>query len=212
MVLGFPGDVDVSVTYILSGDYELRTEIRAIPLNKSTPISLAQHTYWNLSGHDNGDILGHNICIKANYITPLDKDSIPTGEMLLVDNTPFDFRKPHEIRDQMKHVSGGFDHNFVLKGDMKNEDGLYLAATVKDPKSGRAMDLLTNVPGMQFYTGNFISDTKGKNGSTYKKHSGLCLETQGFPNAVNEPKFPPVVYNPGQVYVHTMLHRFYTDK
>ena len=199
------------MTYTLSGDYELLTEMKAVPVKKSTPISLAQHTYWNLSGHGNGDILGHNVCIKADYITPVDNDLIPTGEMLSVHGTPFDFRKPHEIRDQMKDVSGGYDHNFVLNGNPEAEGGLYLAATVKDPNSGRAMDLLTNARGMQFYTGNFISDTKGKNGVRYKKHSGLCLETQGLPNAVNQPKFPSVVYNPGQVYIHTMLHRFYIE-
>lgn len=208
---GFPGDVDVSVTYKLSREFELRTDMEAVPINKSTPISLAQHSYWNLAGHQSGDVLGHNVCIWASHITPVNEGLIPTGEFLPVDGTPFDFKDPRTISDCIDNVPGGYDHNFVLNSNVEAEDDLHLAARVKDPASGRVMDLLTNAPGMQFYTGNFLYDMEGKYGSKYRKHSGLCLETQGLPNAVNQPKFPSVVFSPGQVYKHAMVHRFYTE-
>lgn len=208
---GFPGDVDVSVTYRLSGDFELSTEIEAIPNNKTTPINLAQHSYWNLAGHGSGDILGHHLRIWASHITPVDERLIPTGAYLSVDGTPFDFKDGRSIGDRIGDVPGGYDHNYVLGNDANNEGDLCLAARLKDPETGRVMDLLTDAPGMQFYTGNFVPEMEGKDGCKYRKHSGLCLETQGLPNAVNQPKFPSIVYKPGQVYKHKMVHRFYTE-
>lgn len=208
---GFPGDVDVSVTYRLSGDFELRTEMEAIPNNKSTPINLAQHSYWNLAGHQSGDILGHYVRLWASHITPVNEQLIPTGEFLSVDGTPFDFKDARRIGDHIIDVPGGYDHNYVLGNDANDEGDLHLAARIKDLETGRVMDVLTNAPGMQFYTGNFVPDIEGKDGSKYRKHSGLCLETQGLPNAVNQPKFPSIIYNPGQLYRHIMVHRFYTE-
>ncbi|MCO5614507.1 hypothetical protein L7F22_068790 [Adiantum nelumboides] len=207
---GFPGEVDVSVTYRLSGDFELCTEMEAVPLNKSTPINLAQHSYWNLAGHDSGDILGHHICIRASYITPINEHFIPTGEYLSVDGTPFDFRYSRRIKDSISNVSGGYDHNYIFDKENKVQGDVHFAARVEDTRSGRVMELFTNAPGMQFYTGNFVPDMQGKNGSKYCKHSGLCLETQGLPNAINQPNFPTIVHKPGQVYKHIMIHRFST--
>ncbi|KAH7434053.1 hypothetical protein KP509_07G098600 [Ceratopteris richardii] len=209
---GFPGDVDVSITYTLSGDFELRTEMEALPINKATPISLAQHTYWNFAGHDSGDILGHYVCIQASHITPVNEHLIPKGDYLPVHDTPFDFRNLRQIRESFGNVPGGYDHNYVLENVDNDRNNVHFAARVKDMESGRVMDLFTNAPGIQFYTGNFISEMEGKNGSKYYKHSGLCLETEethGFPNAVNQSNFVPVVYRPGQVYKHCMIHVFY---
>lgn len=208
---GFPGDVDVCVMYKLTGDYELRTEMEAITMNKPTPINLAQHSYWNLAGHDSGNVLGHHVRIWASRITPVNEHLVPTGEFLSVEGTPFDFRDSRSIKDGFSNVPGGYDHNYVLDKGSNVEGDVHFAARIKHPESGRVMDLLTNAPGMQFYTGNFVPDLEGKNGSKYSKHSGLCLETQGLPNAVNQPNFPPIVYKPGQVYKHIMLHRFSTE-
>ncbi|MCO5586308.1 hypothetical protein L7F22_040247 [Adiantum nelumboides] len=207
---GFPGEVDLSVIYRLSGDFELCTEMEAVSLNKPTPINLAQHSYWNLAGHDSGDILGHHICIRASCITPVNEHFIPTGEYLFVDGTPFDFRYSRRIKDSISNVSGGYDHNYVFDKEEKVQGDVHFAARVEDTRSGRVMELFTNAPGMQFYTGNFVPDMQGKNGSKYSKHSGLCLETQGLPNALNQPNFPTIVHKPGQVYKHIMIHRFST--
>ena len=185
--------------------------MEAIPKNKTTPISLAQHTYWNLSGHQSGDILGHIVLIWADHITPVSEELIATGEYMPVHGTPFDFTKATTISKAIHEVPGGYDHNFVLNVNAETEEDLHLAARVKDPYCGRVMDLLTSAPGLQFYTGNFLSYIEGKDGSIYQKHSGLCLETQGFPNAVNQPNFPSIIVSPGQVYKHVMLHRFYAE-
>ncbi|XP_037484291.1 galactose mutarotase-like [Triticum dicoccoides] len=204
---GYPGDVTVRAMYSLPEATTLRLDMEAIPANKATPISLAQHTYWNLAGHNSGSILDHSIQIWAKHITPVNENTIPTGEIMPVQDTPFDFTTEHKIGDRISDVPGGYDHNYVL--DSANEkNGLKHAAKLKDPSSSRTLDLWTDAPGMQLYTANYVNGITGKGGAVYGKHAGVCLETQGFPNAINQPNFPSVVVQPGAKYKHTMLFEF----
>ena len=183
--------------------------MEATPHDKATPISLAQHTYWNLAGHNSGDILNHSVQIWGKHITPVDENTIPTGEIMPVEGTPFDFTTEHKIGERITDVPGGYDHNYVLDcGDEQN--GVKHAAKLRDPSSLRTLDLWTNALGMQFYTANYVSGITGKGGAVYEKHAGVCLETQGFPNAINQPNFPSVVVQPGEKYKHTMLFEFST--
>uniref|UniRef100_J3LQC7 Aldose 1-epimerase n=1 Tax=Oryza brachyantha TaxID=4533 RepID=J3LQC7_ORYBR len=206
---GFPGDVSVTARYSILASTTLKLEMEAIPLNKATPISLAQHTYWNLAGHSSGDVLAHTVQIWGSQITPVDETSIPTGEMMPVSGTPFDFLREATIGSRIDQVPGGYDHNFVLdSGEVKS--GLRHAAKVTDPSSSRVLDIWADAPGVQFYTGNFLNGIVGKGGAVYGKHAGLCLETQGFPNAVNQPNFPSMTVHPGEKYSHTMLFEFST--
>eukprot|EP01018_Ginkgo_biloba_P037776 Gb_09745 [translate_table: standard] len=209
---GFPGDLDVSATYTLQEDMELRLDMKAIPRNKLTPVSLVQHTYWNLAGHNSGkDILGHLVRIWGSHYTPSDKALIPTGQILPVKGTPVDFTKEATVGSRINELPGGYDHNYVLDIP-KIKHGLRRAARVKDPSSCRVVEVWTNKPGMQFYTSNTLKTTVGKGGAVYKKYSALCLETQAFPNAVNQPNFPSVIVYPGKVYSHTMVYKFSVDK
>ncbi|KAK3238165.1 hypothetical protein CYMTET_51806 [Cymbomonas tetramitiformis] len=228
---GFPGTVQATVTYAIetgsSGEASLVTKMTATT-DRATPISMAQHTYWNLAGHASGPVLDHVLRIASTRYTPVDSALIPTGKLVEVKGTPFDFQHPKRIGEHLAQVEGGYDHNYVLANPAGSlppgvgEELLppRLAASVHDPRSGRAMDLLTDAPGVQFYSGNFLSQIKGKAANTgggvmmtstvYDKHHGFCLETQGFPNAINEPSFPNAVLTPGDIYDHTMIHRFYT--
>lgn len=186
----------------------MRLDMEAVPKNKATPINLAQHTYWNLAGHNSGDVLDHSLQIWGSQITPVDQNSIPTGEFLPVKGTAFDFTSEKKIGNSITDVTGlGYDHNYVLDcGEEKI--GLKHAAKVKDPSGSRVLDLWTDAPGMQFYTANYVNGVAGKEGAVYEKHSGLCLETQGFPNAINQSNFPSIVVQPGEKYKQTMLFEF----
>ncbi|KAK4436892.1 Aldose 1-epimerase [Sesamum alatum] len=204
---GYPGDVSFTATYTLTSKTTMRLDMEGVPENKPTPISLAQHTYWNLAGHDSGSILDHTIQIWANHITPVDQNTVPTGEIMPVKGTPFDFTTESKIGSRIQEVGLGYDHNYVLDcGDEKS--GLKHAAKLKDPTSSRTLNLWTNAPGMQFYTANYVNGIVGKGGAQYGKQSAACLETQGFPNAINQPNFPSVVVQPGETYKHTMLFEF----
>ncbi|KAL7114603.1 hypothetical protein ACP275_04G131100 [Erythranthe tilingii] len=206
---GYPGDVSFTATYTLTSKTTMRLDMEGIPKDKATPISLAQHTYWNLSGHNSGNsILDHTIQIWANHITPVDQNIVPTGEILAVKNTPFDFTAENtKIGSRIQEVGIGYDHNYVLDcGEEKL--GLKRAAKLVDPTSSRTLNLWTDAPGMQFYTANYVNGIVGKGGAVYEKHSAACLETQGFPNAINQPNFPSVVVQPGEKYKHTMLFEF----
>lgn len=207
---GYPGDVVVTAKYSLPSSTALRLDMVAVP-TKPTPISLAQHTYWNLAGHDAGDVLDHSVRIWASHMTPLGDHSIPTGEIAPVRGTPFDFTDEQKIGTRIGLVPGGYDHNFVLGAGEEEREGLRRAARVREPRSKRVLELWTDAPGMQFYTGNFLGGVVGKGGAVYGKHAGLCLETQGFPNAVNQPNFPTVVVHPGEEYRHSMLFEFSTQ-
>ncbi|KAJ9561995.1 hypothetical protein OSB04_007155 [Centaurea solstitialis] len=205
---GFPGDLDVTVTYSLVGKYKLSVKMEAKPKHKATPVNLAQHTYWNLGGHDSGNILSEKIKIFASHITPTDKDLIPTGKIVPVKGTPYDFCQPRTIKSKIDELPNAYDINYVLDGGEKGSK-MKVAAIVWDEKSGRSMKLTTNKPGVQFYTAsNLLTGVKGKGGFVYREHAGLCLETQGFPDSVNHPNFPSQIVNPGQIYNHRMLYTF----
>ncbi|CBI22174.3 uncharacterized protein LOC100256158 [Vitis vinifera] len=203
---GFPGDLIATVTYMLVGDYQLIVTMKAKALNKATPVNLAQHAYWNLGGHTSGDILSNEIQIFGSHITPVDKELIPTGKIVPVKGTPYDFLKPCTIGSKINKLPSGFNINYVLDDTAPNKVGL--AAMVHHKKSGRMLELYTNAPGLQFYTSNFLKDEKGKGGFVYQAHAALCLETEGFPDSVNHPNFPSQIVTPGKSYHHSMLFKF----
>lgn len=203
---GFPGDVTVSVTYMFIESNKLSVHMKAKSLNKPTPVNLALHTYWNLGGHDSGDIFSHKIQIFGSHITPVDDDLIPTGKITPVEGTPYDFLDAREIGSKFKELPGGYDINYVL--DNPNPNHLKRVAVVQENVSGRKMELWTNQPGVQFYTSNMLGHVKGKGGFVYSNYAGLCLETQGFPDSVNHPNFPSQIVYPGETYEHVMVYRF----
>jgi len=201
---GYPGNLNVTVVYTLNNANEFKAEFSATT-DKPTVVNLAHHTYWNLGGPAAGDILGHLMMINADKYTPVDAGLIPTGELKDVAGTPMDFTTPKTIGERIAQVEGGYDHNYVLRAG----DPIHLAAKVVDPKSGRVMEIFTDQPGVQFYSGNFLDGTvTGKGGVVYKQHYGFCLETQHFPDSPNKPEFPTVVLKPGETYVHIMIHKF----
>lgn len=197
------------VTYTLVSKYKLSVKMVARPSNKATPVNLAQHSYWNLGGHNSGNILSQKIQIFGSHITPTDDQLIPTGKIAPVKGTPYDLLKPTVIKSKFKDLPSGYDINYVLDGEKGKK--MKVAAIVWDLKSKRSMKVATDAPGVQFYTGNYIKDVKGKRGYVYQAHAGLCLETQGFPDAVNHPNFPSQIVNPGQTYKHHMLYAFSVD-
>ena len=204
----YPGELRVSVTYTLTNSDELRVEMEATT-DAPTLCDLAQHTYWNLAGHDSGTVNDHLLTIEADAYTPVDATLIPTGELRPVRGTPFDFREPKPIGRDLMRVPGGYDHNLVVRG---TPGAMRPVATLRDPSSGRVMELFADQPGVQFYGGNFLDGTlRGKGGVMYERYGGLCLETQFFPNAINEPSWRAPVLRPGGLYRHTMVHRFTTD-
>ncbi|KAK3142416.1 hypothetical protein QOZ80_4BG0346210 [Eleusine coracana subsp. coracana] len=206
---GFPGDLDVYVTYELSSPYDLRIRMNATALNRATPVNLASHAYWNLAGAGSGDVLRHVIQLFASRYTPVNQSTmIPTGEIAPVSGTPYDLRSPTPLGSRIKLVSGagmaGFDINYAVDGAGK---GFRRVALVRDPASGRKMEVWADQPGVQLYTSNWLNNEKGKGGKVYVQYGALCLETQGYPDAVNHPNFPSVILRPGQVYKHNMLVR-----
>ncbi|KAA0053749.1 aldose 1-epimerase [Cucumis melo var. makuwa] len=206
---GFPGDLLVTATYTLIANNQLKLTMHAKALNKPTPVNLAQHTYWNLGGHNSGDILSNHLQIFGSRITVVDHNLIPTGKLEPVKGTPFDFLKPRMVGSRINKLPKGYDINYALD-DGTREHKLKKAAVVHDKKSGRMLELSTNVPGVQLYTGNYIKDVKGKGGFVYQAHAALCLETQGFPDAVNHHNFPSTIVTPKKPYKHIMLFKFST--
>lgn len=212
---GYPGNCDVAVTYTIDEDSSLRVEYEATT-DAPTPINLSQHTYFNLAGHDSGDVLDHELTLAASAFTPVDGTLIPTGEIRSVDATAFDFRRPVRIGaridsgEQQLRMAGGYDHNFVLD---RSGAGLELAAHVRDPASGRILKVTTTEPGVQFYTGNFLDGSQvGKGGHPYRIHHGLCLETQHFPDSPNQPSFPDTILRPGDTFNSKTVFCFFREE
>jgi aldose 1-epimerase len=204
---GYPGNLSCTVIYILTNNNELKISYEA-ETDKPTVINLTNHSYFNLTGQGNGDILGHELMIDADNYTPVDEGLIPTGEIKSVKDTPMDFTAPTPIGSRIDQVPGGYDHNYVLNS---GGDTMALAVRVYEPTSGRVMEIYTTEPGIQFYSGNFLDGSiTGKQGKVYYKHYGFCLETQHFPDSPNKPHFPSVVLRPGEKYTHETIHKFYT--
>jgi aldose 1-epimerase len=207
---GYPGTVTAHNTYTLTNDNELKVEMDATT-DKTTVVSMAHHTYWNLGGHDSGPITGEELTLFADQFTPGPSvaDPVPNGTVKAVKGTPFDFTAPKLIGKDLKEAGGkpiGFDTNWIVKGDAH---AFRPVAKLKDPKSGRVLELSADQPGVQFYSGNFLDGTnKGKGGVVYQQYTGLCLETQKFPNSINVPAWKDeVILKPGATYKHVMVHK-----
>jgi aldose 1-epimerase len=213
---GYPGTLHAKVTYTLTDDDELAIDYEATT-DKATPVNLTNHSYWNLAGEGARDILGHVLTIESSAIVPVDSTLIPTGSLMPVAGTPFDFRSPTAIgaRIEDKHqqiqFGKGYDHTFVLDGARQN--GVAHAAHVAEPTTGRTLDVYTTEPGVQFYSGNFLDGTiTGKRGRVYGHRSGLALETHHYPDSPNRPNFPSTILRPGQTYRTHTVYKFGTEK
>jgi aldose 1-epimerase len=211
---GFPGTMTVTVLFTLpSAKNELRIDYSA-STDKPTVVNLTNHSYFNLAGQGNGDILSQTLQLNASKFTPVDAGLIPTGELRAVKNTPFDFTRPVTIgqrineEDEQLKLGRGYDHNWVL--DRKSRfSGIELAAVARDPKSGRMLEVLTTEPGIQFYTGNFLDGTAhGKEGKVYEQRYAFCLETQHFPDSPNHAGFPSTTLFPSKPFHSTTIYRF----
>lgn len=210
---GYPGNLQVTVTYVLSADGELGVDYSA-QSDRDTVVNFTQHSYFNLDGIGSRDILDHTVVLRAHHFTPTDADLIPTGEIRGVAGTVFDFTRPTALRsrigerDEQLTVADGYDHNFALEGGVA---ALRTVAKASSSATGRVVEIATTEPGLQLYTGNALrSDGRGKSGVPYAKRSGLCMETQHFPDSPNKPHFPSSILRKGERFRSTTTYRFST--
>ncbi len=220
---GYPGRLAAKTTYTLTPDGELWVEMTATT-DAPTVVNLVHHSYWNLAGQASGSIRDHELAVSADRYLPVDAGGIPTGQPAAVENTPFDFRPERrpagttgKAIDALRPANepakpSGVDHNYLVRG-WKPDGALRRAAVLTEPRSGRALEILTDQPGIQVYMGNFLDGTlKGKEGAVYGPNAGICLETQKYPDSVHHADWPSVRLDPGQTYRHTMVHRFSTGR
>lgn len=212
---GFPGTLHICVNYSVTSENEFKVSYKATT-DKPTEVNLSNHAFFNLKGEAEGPITDHILMIRANHTTPVDSVLIPTGEIVPVDGSPFDFRRPTAIGDRIGQENsqlkngGGYDHNWVLN---KTTNGVELIASLFEPYSGRLMEVYTEQPGLQFYSGNFFDGkAKGKYGKPIKFREALALETQKFPDSPNHPDFPSTRLNPGEIYTQTCIYKFSVKK
>ncbi len=204
---GYPGNLSVEVIYSITNDNALKIDYK-VTTDKTTPVNLTNHAYFNLGAGETADILGHELMLHSDHYTPVNEALIPTGEIQEVKDGPMDFTSAKPIGRDLAQVAGGYDHNFILN---KTGNELTLAATLYEPNSGRFMEMFTTEPAVQFYSGNFLNGTlTNKDGATIVKHYGLCLEAQHYPDSPNQPSFPDVMLEPGETYSQTTVYRFST--
>jgi aldose 1-epimerase len=208
---GYPGNLAVKVDYILTEKNELIIDYHATT-DKATPINLTQHSYFNLAGEGNGDVLGHEVRVNSHSFTPVNQNLIPTGELRSVERTPLDFRQTTVIGARIRNayeqlvMAHGYDHNFVIN---RNSDSRQFAARVRHPESGRVLEAFTTEPAVHLYTGNFLDGTVvGKRGHAYKQYEAFCLETQHYPDSPNHPNFPSTILRPDEVFRSQTLFKF----
>ncbi len=205
---GYPGRLHVQVTYTLTVSNELIIDYIA-ETDRRTPVNLTNHTYWNLDGPGGTTVLDHELRLHCSRYIPVDETLIPTGEMMDVSGTAMDFTSRKRIGSEMEEVPGGYDHCFVVD---PSSDNLAPVAVLYAPASGRQMHVFSTMPGVQFYTGNFLDGKNvGPDGVAYDKHAGMCLETEYYPDSINQPSFPSVVLDPGEQYRQRTLHRFLSE-
>jgi aldose 1-epimerase len=197
---GYPGKLDITMTYTLTEANELVLDYKATT-DATTIVNLTNHSYFNLAGHNAGAIHDHTICIRSSRYTPVNEALMPTGEIASLVGTPLDLLAPHRIGENIE-AAGGYDHNYILDEDAT------VAVRVSEPVSGRIMEMETSEPAVQFYSGNFMDDIAGKGGAVYPKQGGFCLESQHYPDSINQPSFPSTVLQPGETYTHHTLYRF----
>jgi len=203
---GYPGNLNVQIIYTLGSDNSLKLDYTATT-DKSTPVNLTNHSYFNLSAGKDTTILNHQLQLNADKYTPVNDKLIPTGEITDVKGTPMDFTTAKAIGNDLQKVKGGFDHNWILN---RNSNDLEKAAAVYEPKTGRYMEVFTTEPAIQFYSGNFLNGALQltKKGQPYVQHAALCLEAQHYPDSPNQPSFPNTILKPGEIYRQTTVYKF----
>ncbi|MEM9379491.1 MAG: aldose epimerase family protein [Planctomycetota bacterium] len=213
---GYPGNLRVSITYSLTEDDELVLDYRA-ETDAATPVNLTHHSYFNLAGAGSATVLDHRLTIAAGRFTPTDETLIPTGTIESIEGTPLDFRKARSIGERIASLddtpSTGYDHNYAVRDKalattFEAVIGAGPVAVLEDPSSGRVLEIYSDQPGLQLYSGNFLDGQAGKGGAVYPRRSAVCLETQGYPDAINQPRFPNTILRPGETYRQLTVHRF----